>query len=94
MQQEEENRHEEATEGMPAEASERPTVPEGRADKGKGKVTEEQADDFVSEEAHHLYKSTRRYYRTDTEVPVGTFRSLPYSFLYSYSLFRVLSYNV
>ena len=40
-----------------------------------------------------LYKSTRRYYRTDTEVPVGTFRTLPYSFLYSYSLFRVLSYN-
>ena len=40
-----------------------------------------------------LYKSTRRYYRTDTEVPVGTFKSLPYSFLYSYSLFRVLSYN-
>ena len=52
VQQEEENRHEEATEGMPAEASERPTVPEGRTDKGKGKVTEEQADDFVSEEAH------------------------------------------
>ena len=41
----------------------------------------------------YLYKSTRRYYRTDTEVPVGTFRSLPCSFLYSYSLFRVLSYN-
>ena len=39
------------------------------------------------------YRSTRRYYRTDTEVPVGTFESLPYSFLYSYSLFRVLSYN-
>ena len=38
----------------------------------------------------YLYKSTRRYYRTDTEVPVGIFRSLPYSFLYSYSLFRVL----
>ena len=39
------------------------------------------------------YRSTRRYYRTNTEVPVGTFESLPYSFLYSYSLFRVLSYN-
>ena len=37
-----------------------------------------------------LYKSTCRYYRIDTEVPVCTFRSLPYSFLYSYSLFRVL----
>ena len=34
--------------------------------------------------------STRRYYRKNTKVPVGTFRSLPYSFLYSYSLFRVL----
>ena len=39
------------------------------------------------------YRGTRRYYRTNTEVPVGTFRSLPYSILYSYSLFRVLSYN-
>ena len=39
------------------------------------------------------YRSTRRYYRTDIEVPVGKFESLPYSFLYSYSLFRVLSYN-
>ena len=38
----------------------------------------------------YLYKSTHRYYRTDTEVPVGTFRSLPYSFLYSYFLFRFL----
>ena len=36
------------------------------------------------------YGSTRRYYRIDTEVPIGTFRSLPYSFHYSYSLFRVL----
>ena len=42
---------------------------------------------------YHGYGSTRRYYITDTEVPVGTFRSLPYSFLYSYSLFKVLSYN-
>ena len=38
----------------------------------------------------YLYKSTHRYYRTDTEVPVGTFKSLLYSFLYSYSLFSVL----
>ena len=52
VQPEEENRQEEATEGMPAEAPERPTVPEERADKGKGKVTEEEVDDFVSEEAH------------------------------------------
>ena len=39
------------------------------------------------------YRGTRMYYRTYTEVPVGTFRSLPYSFIYSYSLFKVLSYN-
>ena len=39
------------------------------------------------------YRGTLRYYRTYTEVLVGTFRSLLYSFLYSYSLFRVLSYN-
>ena len=52
VRQEEENRHEEAMEGMPAEAPERPTVPEERFDKGKGKVTEEEVDDFVSEEAH------------------------------------------
>ena len=52
VRQEEENRHEEATEGMPAEAPERPTVPEERSDKCKGKVTEEDVDDFVSEEAH------------------------------------------
>ena len=31
------------------------------------------------------YRSTSRYYRTNTEVPVGTFRSLLYSILYSYS---------
>ena len=42
---------------------------------------------------HNKYRGTRRYYRTDTEVPVGTFRSLPYSLLYSYSLFEVLSDN-
>ena len=28
----------------------------------------------------YLYKSTYRYYRIDTEVPVGTLRSLPYLF--------------
>ena len=42
VQQEEENRYEEATEGMPAEAPERPTVPEERSYKDKGKVTEEE----------------------------------------------------
>ena len=52
VQPTEENRPEEMTGEMPAEASERPTVPERRADKGKGKVTEEEVNDFVSEEAH------------------------------------------
>ena len=41
----------------------------------------------------YRYGSTRRYYRIDAEVPVGTFRTLPDSFLYSYSLLKVLSYN-
>ena len=52
VQPEEEIRQEETTGEMPAEASERPSVPEGRTDKGKGKVTEEEVNDFVSEEAH------------------------------------------
>ena len=52
VQPEEEIRQEETTGEMPAEASERPSVPEGRTDKGKGKVIEEEVNDFVSEEAH------------------------------------------
>ena len=52
VQPAEENRQEETTGEMPAEASEIPTVPEKRSDKGKEKVTEEEVDDFVSEEAH------------------------------------------
>ena len=52
VQPEEEIRQEETTGEMPAEASERPSVPKGRTDKGKGKVTEEEVNDFVSEEAH------------------------------------------
>ena len=52
VQPSEENRQEETTGEMHAEASEIPTVPEKRPDKGKGKVTEEEGNDFVSEEAH------------------------------------------
>ena len=59
VQPEEENRQEETTGEMPAEALERPTVPEERANKGKGEVTEEEVDDFVSEEAH---SNMRKYY--------------------------------
>ena len=47
VQPEEENRQEETAGGMPPEASERPTVLEERTNKGKGKVTEEEVDDFV-----------------------------------------------
>ena len=52
MQPEEENRQEELTERMPAEAPEGPTVPKERTNKGKRKVTEEEIEDFVSEEAY------------------------------------------
>ena len=47
VQPAEENRQEETTGEMPAEASEIPTVPEERSDKGKGKVTEEEVDDLI-----------------------------------------------
>ena len=52
VQPEEENRQEEPNERMHAEAPEGPTVPEERTNKGKGKVTEEEVKDFVSEEAY------------------------------------------
>ena len=52
VQPEEENRQEEPNERMPAEAPEGPTVPEERTNKGKGKVTEEEVEDFVSDEAY------------------------------------------
>ena len=52
VQTAEENRQEEPNKGMPAEAPEGPTVPEERTNKGKGKVTEEEIEDFVSEEAY------------------------------------------
>ena len=59
MQPEEENRQEENAGEMPAEASEGPTNLEERTDKGKERVTEEEVDDFVSEEAH---SNMRKYY--------------------------------
>ena len=72
VQPREENRQEEATEGMPAEAPERPTVPEERADKGKGKVTEEEVDDFMSEEAH---SNMRKYYANKGFVAERRFKT-------------------
>ena len=54
-----ENQHEEPNEGRPAEAPEGATVPEERTNKGKRKVTEEEIEDFVSEEA---YSNWRKHY--------------------------------
>ena len=54
-----ENQQEEPNKGMPAEAPEGSTVPEERTNKGKRKVTEEEVEDFVSEEA---YSNWRKHY--------------------------------
>ena len=72
VQPEEENRQEETTEGMPAEALERPTVPEEGTRKGKEKVTEEEVDDFVSEEAH---SNMRKYYANKGFVAERRFKT-------------------
>ena len=70
--EEEENRQEETAGGMPAEASERPTVLEERTNKGKGRVTEEEVDDFVSEEAH---SNMRKYYANKGFVAERRFKT-------------------
>ena len=46
------NQQGEQNEGVPAEALEGPTVPEERTKKGKKRVTKEEIEDFVSEEAY------------------------------------------
>ena len=56
VQTEEEIRQEEPLEEVPTEEPEAPTVPEERTDKGKGKVREEEIEDFVSEEAYSNWK--------------------------------------
>ena len=53
VQPEEENRQEEP---IPTETPEAPEIPEERANKGKGKVTEEEVEDFVSDEAYSNWK--------------------------------------
>ena len=53
VQPEEENRQEEPIHTETPEALE---IPEERANKGKGKVTEEEVKDFVSEEAYSNWK--------------------------------------
>ena len=72
VQTEEENRQEETTGGMPAEAPEIPTVPEERTDKGKEKEAEEEIDDFVSEEAH---SNMRKYYANKGFVAERRFKT-------------------
>ena len=72
VQPEEENRQEETTGGMPAEAPEIPTVPEERTDKGKEKEAEEEIDDFVSEEAH---SNMRKYYANKGFVAERRFKN-------------------
>ena len=53
VQPEEENRQEEP---IPTETPEAPEIPEERVNKGKGKVTEEEVEDFVSDEAYSNWK--------------------------------------
>ena len=72
VQPEEENRQEEPTERMPAEAPEGSTVPEERTNKGKKKVTEEEIEDFVSEEA---YSNWRKHYASKGFVAERRFKN-------------------
>ena len=59
VQPAEENQQEEPNEGMPVEAPEGSTVSEEITNKGKRKVTEEEVEDFVLEEA---YSNWRKHY--------------------------------
>ena len=72
VQPEKENRQEETTEEMPAEAPERSTAPEERTKKGKEKVTEEEVEDFVSEEAH---SNMRKHYANKGFVAERRFKN-------------------
>ena len=72
VQPEEENRQEEPTDGMPAVTSERPTVPEERTNKGKERVTEEEIEDFVSDEA---YSNWRKHYANKGFVAERRFKN-------------------
>ena len=72
VQPEEENRQEEPNERMPAEAPEGPTVPEERTNKGKGKVAEEEVEDFVLDEA---YSNWRKHYANEVFVAERRFKN-------------------
>ena len=72
VQSEEENRREEPNERMPAESPEGPTDPEEGTNKGKGKVVEEEVEDFVSEEA---YSNWRKHYANKGFVAERRFKN-------------------
>ena len=72
MQPKEEFRQEEPMEKMPTEAPEAPAVSEERTDKGKGKVREEEVEDFVSEEA---YSNWKKHYANKGFVAERRFRN-------------------
>ena len=57
---------------MPAEAPEGPTVPEERTNKGKGKVAEEEVEDFVSDEA---FSNWRKHYANKGFVAERRFKN-------------------
>ena len=73
MQPTEGNQQGEQNEGVPTEAPEGPTVPEGRTKKGKKRVTEEEIEDFVSKEA---YSNWRKNYAGKGFVAERRFKDL------------------
>ena len=72
VQPEEENRHEEPIERIPTETPEAPEISEERANKGKGKATEEEVEDFVSDEA---YSNWKKYYANKGFVAERRFKN-------------------
>ena len=72
MQPEEENQQEEPNERMPAESPEGPTVLEERTNKGKGKVAEEEIEDFVLDKA---YSNWRKHYANKGFVAERRFKN-------------------
>ena len=72
VQPEEENRQEEPIERIPTETPEAPEISEERANKGKGKATEEEVEDFVSDEA---YSNWKKYYANKGFVAERIFKN-------------------
>ena len=72
VQPEEENRQEEPIERIPTETPEALEISEERANKGKGKATEEEVEDFVSDEA---YSNWKKYYANKGFVAERRFKN-------------------